>query len=114
MRKTLLSIAFALFGAMAVNAQYVSDPTENTKVTESIDNYGNDAVVSKDGILYSVQQVPNHDDDGTIRLAYNLQILDKTATGCFLTAVLQYAMKRIFHTPLSTMFCMPTMTATAL
>ncbi|WP_295434788.1 hypothetical protein [uncultured Prevotella sp.] len=83
MRKTLLSIAFALFGAMAVNAQYVSDPTENTKVTESIDNYGNDAVVSKDGILYSVQQVPNHDDDGTIRLAYNLQILDKNGNRLF-------------------------------
>ena len=77
MKKTLLSIAFAVCCAMAVNAQYVSDPAENTKVTESISNYGNDAVVSKDGILYSIQRIPGHDDDGTNRLAYNLQILDK-------------------------------------
>lgn len=77
MKKKLLSIAFAVCCAMAVNAQYVSDPTENTKVTESISNYGNDAVVSKDGILYSIQRIPGHDDDGTNRLAYNLQVLDK-------------------------------------
>lgn len=77
MKKTLLSIALAACFAMAVNAQYVSDPTENTKVTESISNYGNDAVVSKDGILYSIQRIPGHDEDGTNRLAYNLQILDK-------------------------------------
>lgn len=77
MKKILLSIAFAACCAMAVNAQYVSDPTENTKVTESISNYGNEAVVSKDGILYSIQSVPSQDDDGTNRLAYNLQVLDK-------------------------------------
>lgn len=77
MKKIFLSIAMAVSCLTAVNAQYVSDPAENTKVTEPVINYGNDAVISKDGVLYSVQRIPGQDEDGTNRLAYNLQILDK-------------------------------------
>ena len=77
MRKTLLSLAIAAICPLAASSQYVADPNANTKVTETVNNYGNYAAVSNDGVLYSVQLIPGRDDKGNTTLAYNLQILDK-------------------------------------
>lgn len=77
MKKILLSIAVAACCSTAVRAQYTSDPSVNTNVVENVHNYGNYAVVSKQGILYSLTILPGQDAEGNSRLAYWVQVLDK-------------------------------------